>query len=151
MKRVFITGTVGGHLSELLIIFEDLIKEKSCDFIVLTEKFPRTFPNKIKYFSYFAPRNLYLKIPFSFLKALYIIAVLRPEWVITTGAQVGIGAIFAGKILGRKTMFIETVTRYKNPTRSAKVLYPLVDKFYVQHPEGLKLFGPKAEYIGGIF
>lgn len=150
MKKFLICGTAGGHLSEILTLFDDAISETPHDFIILTEKSTRVFPEKVRIFTYFAPRNPYLKIPFSLFKALFLIIAFRPEWIISTGAQVGIGSILACKLFLRKTMFIETVTRYKTPTKSAKILYPLVDKFFVQHQEVLKLFGPKAEYIGGI-
>ena len=73
-----------------------------------------------------------------------------PDWVVTTGAECGTAAILAAKLLFRKTIFVETASRYRTKTMSAKICYPLVDHFYVQTQEGLAIFGKKAEYIGGI-
>lgn len=84
------------------------------------------------------------------IKALYIILQERPDWIITTGAECGTAAVIAGKLFFRKTMFIETASRYRTKTMSAKICYPLVDKFYVQHEEALAIYGKKAEYIGGV-
>lgn len=86
----------------------------------------------------------------SFLKALYLIVRTRPDWVVTTGAECGTAAILAAKLLFRKTIFVETASRYRTKTMSAKICYPLVDHFYVQTEESLAIFGKKAKYIGGI-
>ena len=86
----------------------------------------------------------------SFFKAFFLILLLRPEWVVSTGAECGTAAILAAKLLFRKTIFVETASRYRTKTMSAKICYPLVDRFYVQWEEALPLYGKKAEYIGGI-
>ena len=146
--KIFLGATSGGHLTEGMLLFSGL---PDVELIILSEKSVRAdgIQNIYTY------KRLYqssIGIIFSsFMKSLWVILKERPSWVVTTGAECGIGAILAGKLTFRKTIFVETVTRYKSKTKSAIIAYYLVDHFFVQHEDGLRLFGDKAKYIGGLF
>lgn len=149
--RILMASTSGGHLTENLILFEDMFEDDKFKCYIYTEKCNRKFNGNIAgVFNYTMGKGTYTSILGSFFKAFYIICKINPDWVVSTGAQVGLGTLLAAWILRRKTIFIETVTRFEKPTISAKILYHVASKFYVQHPEMLKCFGRKAEYIGGI-
>ena len=69
---------------------------------------------------------------------------------------VGAGAMGAGiappffliaKLLGIKTIFLETFIFILKPTLSGKLLYPITDYFLVQSQKLLKIY-PKAKYWG---
>ena len=150
MKRkvkLLLTGTSGGHLTELLTLFEGL---EGIDMIVFSEKTRRQSAIQYRFYSYARPHGELLTMILSGMKALYIILRERPDWIVTTGAECGAAALIAGKLLFRKTMFIETASRYRTKTMAARICYPLADKFYVQHREALAIYGKKAEYIGGV-
>ena len=147
-KKLLLVGTSGGHLSEVWALFGGL---PGVETVVFSERSPRlsTFP--VKTYSIWRPRRrplLYLTL--AGLKSMYIILKERPDWVITTGAECGTSAVIAGKLLFRKTIFVETASRYKTKTMAGRICYPLADKFYVQHEEALAVWGKKAEYIGGV-
>jgi len=147
-NKLLIAATEGGHLSEAMALFEgELHKNK---LMILTGKSSREYSSHVKVLNYKAGKGSACKVLTSFFFAFFYIVKHKPTWIITTGAEVGVGAIYAGKLLRCQTMFIETVTRYKSATKAARLCYPLVDKFYVQHKEGLRLFDSKAEYIGGL-
>jgi beta-1,4-N-acetylglucosaminyltransferase len=74
----------------------------------------------------------------------------RPKLVLSTGAEIAIPVFLMAKLFRAKTVFIETLTRVERPSLTARILYPFADRFYVQNPESLKSFGPRAEYHGGI-
>lgn len=146
--KVLLAATSGGHLTEGLALFGGL---PGTELTVFSEYGPRLARLSCPAFGYrriMSPPALTM-IP-AFFKAFYLIFRLRPDWVITTGAESGTAAIIAAKLLCRKTIFVETASRYRTRTMSARICYHLVNRFYVQTEEGLKLFGPKAEYIGGI-
>lgn len=147
MKKILLVGTSGGHLTEVLTLFSEISDGNK---IVFSEASPRLKTLSCKTYSQKRYPNTLLHMTLCGIKSLYIILKERPDWVITTGAECGTSAIIAGKMLFRKTMFIETASRYRTKTMSAKICYPLVDKFYVQHRESLEIFGKKAEYIGGV-
>jgi len=75
----------------------------------------------------------------------------KPSILFSTGAEIAVPAFDVGKIFFRtRLIFLETLTRVKDLSYAAKVLYPIVDLFLVQWPELLKKAGPKAVY-GGRF
>lgn len=146
--KIFLSATSGGHLTEGIELFSNL---SDVQLIFLSEDCVRT-RNMPDFYTYKKLWNSSIgAIAGSFFKSLKIIMKERPQWVVSTGAECGIGSLIAGKLTGRKTIFVETVTRYKSKTKSAKIAYYFVNHFYVQHEEGLALFGNKAEYIGGLF
>jgi UDP-N-acetylglucosamine:LPS N-acetylglucosamine transferase len=145
--KLFLVATSGGHLSEILELFGDL---ENMQKIIFTEETVRLATIPHKSYSYKRPRSQILTMIISGLKAGYIILKERPDWVISTGAECGTAAIIAAAFLFKKTIFVETASRYRTKTIAARICYPLVDKFYVQHEEALALYGKKAEYIGGV-
>ena len=145
--RIFLAATSGGHLTEGRALFGGLSGTK---LIVFSEYGPRMETLDCEHYGYRRIKSPVLTMIPSFFKSLYLIAKTRPDWVVTTGAECGTAAILAAKLLFRKTIFVETASRYRTKTMSAKICYPLVDHFYVQTQEGLAIFGKKAEYIGGI-
>jgi len=83
-------------------------------------------------------RNLFL--------AIKVILKERPELVVSTGAGVAVPFIVLAKLLGTQTAFIESFTRVKELSLSAKLARPFIDKLYVQWPQ-LKTKYPHAELI----
>ena len=69
----------------------------------------------------------------------------------STGSEIAILAFFLGKFFFRtKLIFLETVTRPKTPSFTARIVYPMTDLFLVQWETLLEKFGPKAQYRGRI-
>ncbi|OKH21805.1 PssD/Cps14F family polysaccharide biosynthesis glycosyltransferase [Chroogloeocystis siderophila] len=85
----------------------------------------------------------------NFTKALTILDKSKPDLVISTGASLAVPFILASKGFGIKTMFIESITRAHELSLSGKLVYNLVDEFYVQWPECVQRY-PKAQYKGVI-
>ena len=146
-KKILLAATSGGHLTEILALMYDL---PNCEFVVFSEKSPRLKSLPCRFYSYIRPFSPFWALVVAFFPALFIIMKERPDWIVTTGAECGTAAVIAGKLLFRKTIFIETASRYRTKTMSAKICYPLVDKFYVPYEESLEIYGKKAEYIGGL-
>jgi beta-1,4-N-acetylglucosaminyltransferase len=70
----------------------------------------------------------------------------RPDLILTTGAGVAVPFIILGKILGSQTAFIESFTRIKQLSLSARLVLPFLDNLYVQWPQ-LQAKYPKAKLI----
>ena len=83
----------------------------------------------------------------NFLKALLILRKSQPDLVVSTGAGLAVPFILASKLLGIKTVFIESISRSGSLSLSGRLLYNLVDELYVQWPECLERY-PKAQYKG---
>lgn len=85
----------------------------------------------------------------NFIIALFVLQKSRPTLVISTGASLAVPFICASKIYGIRTVFIESISRSRDLSLSGKLVYNLVDEFYVQWPECQYRF-PKAKYQGVI-
>jgi beta-1,4-N-acetylglucosaminyltransferase len=85
----------------------------------------------------------------NFIRALVILSRSRPDLVISTGASLAVPFIFASKLMGIKTIFIESISRSDVLSLSGKLVYRFVDELYVQWPECVNYY-PKAYYKGVV-
>lgn len=83
----------------------------------------------------------------NFFLALQILRKEKPSMLISTGAGVGVPFIYAAKLLGIRTVFIEAWTRVESLSMTGKLVYPVVDHLYVQYPELAEKY-KKAHYKG---
>jgi UDP-N-acetylglucosamine:LPS N-acetylglucosamine transferase len=91
-------------------------------------------------------RDLWIAI-INFFRALFILRQSRPDLVLSTGASIAVPFILASKLLGIKTVFVESISRSTDLSMTGKLVQNLVDEIYVQWPECTKLY-PKAQYKG---
>ncbi len=85
----------------------------------------------------------------NFFKALLILRRSRPDLLISTGAALAVPFVLASKLLGIKTVFVESISRSSDLSLTGKLVNYLADEFYVQWPECTKLY-PKAQYKGVV-
>lgn len=85
----------------------------------------------------------------NFLKALLILRRSQPNLVVSTGASIAVPFLLASKLLGIRTIFIESISRSSDLSLTGKIVYNLADEFYVQWPECVKRY-PKAQYRGVV-
>ncbi len=84
------------------------------------------------------------------LRLLWILMKERPQLLISTGAEIAIPAFYLARLLGIRTIFIEVWTRVSRPTGTGRLVYPVADRFYVQWPDMLASYGPKARFEGSL-
>ncbi len=83
----------------------------------------------------------------NFFKALFILRKSQPDLLVSTGASLAVPFVLASKLFGIKTVFIESISRSGDLSLSGKLVYYLVDEFYVQWPECVERY-PRAQYKG---
>lgn len=157
VKNIAIITSQGGHLGQMKLLFsEKTLKDDRC--ILITEDLkPRVKLNSFlgKYTTYYLEKDVLLKPnPITYIRTLFkLIKILKKEkinLIFTNGAQISIPAVIAARILGIKSIFIDTVIRVKTPNWSAKASYPFANEFWVQHQNMVRKYGKKAKYVGGI-
>jgi UDP-N-acetylglucosamine:LPS N-acetylglucosamine transferase len=74
----------------------------------------------------------------------------KPDLIISTGSEIAIPVFYIAKLLGIKTIFIESLCRVEEPSLSGKIVYPVSDVFLVQWKQLLSKFGEKAQYWGNV-
>jgi len=143
MKKILLVASHGGHLSELRALKKAW---EGCD--VRWASYPSPNSKEIDYSVKHIGMNPF-KMLTSFFVFFKIIYTFRPDYVISTGSEIAIPAMFWAKLFSSKTLYIECSARVSSASLAGKLLYRWVDTFWVQWPHNTKSFGDKAEYHGG--
>jgi UDP-N-acetylglucosamine:LPS N-acetylglucosamine transferase len=73
-------------------------------------------------------------------QALSVVLRFRPTVMVTTGAAVALPYFVLGRLLGRRTVYIEVFDRIDSPTLSGRLCRPFTDLMLVQWPEQAELY-----------
>ena len=139
----------GGHLTEMLELI-DAFREH--DLFFVTYRGARSQELARRYHVYTLANIGYS--PYQLAKALplawRVLHIERPNALVSTGSEIAIPFFVVAKQMGVRTIFVESWCRVKTRSGTGRVLYPLVDKFFVQWPQMVAVYGPKAHYAGGL-
>lgn len=83
------------------------------------------------------------------VEAWNILRKERPSIILSTGAGPVVPFALVGKLLGVRTIYIETFARVLDPSLSGRLMYYLADRFFYQWPT-MRRFYPKARYGGQL-
>lgn len=120
---------------------EDFVAEKLTSYPHYYVKRPRISDEG--YFLYF------LKSALCFIQSLWAIAREWPAAIVSCGPSTAVPVMYAGKLLGRKIIFIESWSKISTASITGKMIYPIADVFFVQWEEQLRLY-PKAIFRGRL-
>lgn len=144
--KIALVCSHGGHFSELSL----LSGFSGEDAILISYRSPRTeaFPGRKYLFENFGqkPWKLLISLP----SILLIMLREKPKAVVSNGAEIAVPFMFLARLMGIRTLFIESYTRIDSPTVTGRLVYPFCNDFLVLWPEMLKRYGSKARYIGGL-
>ena len=68
--------------------------------------------------------------------------------ILSTGAGLAVPFFVAGKLLRRKLVYVESLTRTESVSLSGRIVYPLADEFFVQWPRAAHR--PRMRYEGSV-
>lgn len=153
-KKVIFVSSIGGHLTQLLQMkemFNDyrytLITEKS-DVTKSLKKDYRviyyTYCNKENFIKYFCINVL------NAIRSVITYIIIRPDCIVTTGANTSVPLCYLGALFGSKVIFIESFAKREGKTLAGTLVYPVATHFIVQW-ESMKEYYPKSIYFGGIY
>ncbi len=131
MKILLISST-GGHFQALQKLSSFWVKH-DCSWVTFrTASTELILKDKKVYWAY-SPTNRNLpNLIRNFMLAWKAVRQERPQLVLTTGAGVSVPFIILAKLSGTKTVFIESFTRVKELSLSARLVLPFLDVVYVQ-------------------
>lgn len=147
--KLLLVCNPGGHFSTMMGLkdfWSNYQREWATYSHFDTKKLSET---EIVYWVEMQEARMLVKAIINFFKALKILRKSQPDLVISTGASLAVPFIFASKLLGIKTIFIESISRANKLSLSGRIVYNLVDEFYVQWPECIEHY-PKAQYRGVV-
>lgn len=129
--KVLAVASGGGHIVELLRL-QPAFEEHELIYMSTHE----SFASSCKGFPYFVTPDFSrwnpLKIPVAAWKMYKIMRRIKPDVVITTGAAPGVVALFIGKLLGAKTIWVESLCHAEKVSISGKMCELFADRVYTQ-------------------
>jgi UDP-N-acetylglucosamine:LPS N-acetylglucosamine transferase len=152
--KVGLVSESGGHYTQMVLLREAM-SDFSYFYITRYSEITRKLENSYIFKDMPHRSNIdYLKICcyyiVIFFKSIKILHDEKPNVLVSTGGGLPVPVFYAGKLLGIKLIHIEPSTKYRYPSWTGRLIYPIVDKIFVQNPELLQAYGNKAEYHGGL-
>lgn len=146
--KVFAVASIGGHWVQLLRIAKALEKEFDVVYMSTHEKCATMVEGRVYYsMNDFSRWDFYKMFP-ELLHSIYIICKEKPSIVITTGAAPGLVCLFAAKICGIRTVWIDSIANVKHISFSGRIASKFASRIYTQWPS---LAGNKVIFAGNIF
>jgi len=142
--KVLAVASGGGHVVELLRL-QPAYEDQELIYMSTHESFASSFKG-YPYYTVpdFSQWNVY-RIPKAAWKMYRIMKKIRPDVVVTTGAAPGVLALFLGRLLGAKTIWVESLCHVEKVSISGKLCALFADRVYTQWPA---LAGNKIVYTG---
>ena len=84
----------------------------------------------------------------NFALALRTIRDRDPDVILSTGAALAVPFSLAGRLFGRRVVYVESLTRTESLSLSGRMVYPLAHCFFVQWPTTKR--PRRARYAGGL-
>ena len=144
--KICLACSHGGHLNEMLQLQEAFEGHDTFHFCYDAET-TRPLPN-----AYLVPNMAKNPVEFAknLLRVFRIFRKERPDLIVSTGAEIAIPAVLVGKLFRVKVLYIECGAQVVRPSFTGRLLYWLADEFYVQWPELLAAYGPRARLEGSL-
>ena len=131
MKKIVAIASAGGHWIQLLRLRPAFIND---DVTFMCTK--SSFGQMVEGYKYFtvpdANRREKFKLFYSFFLIIRKITKIKPDVIITTGAAPGLMALVAGKLIGAKTIWIDSIANGDNISLSGKLASKSADRVYTQ-------------------
>lgn len=89
-----------------------------------------------------------LRLLLMFLQVARIVILQRPDVVVTTGAAPGFAAIFFGRLIGARTVWIDSIANSEELSSSGKQARRWASAWVTQWQQLAEVNGP--EYWGGV-
>ncbi|MGT2437726.1 hypothetical protein ACU4GH_20040 [Bradyrhizobium betae] len=84
-----------------------------------------------------------------FAQMIWIIAKFRPDVIVTTGAAPGLVAIQVGKVLGARTVWIDSLANSERMSLSGKLARRYADLWLTQWPHLVEKY-PNLSSFGAV-
>ncbi|HRW31249.1 PssD/Cps14F family polysaccharide biosynthesis glycosyltransferase [Methanothrix sp.] len=145
--KIAIVCSHGGHLTQMLYLMDAF---KGNDIIIITYDSKRT--QELDYKKYLVKNIGYnpVRMLTAAITFLRVFSRYRPDLIISNGSEIAIPALYIGRLLGAKIIFIESWARVNNPSLTGRLVYPIADHLLVQWPQLISKYGKKAVFEGAL-
>ena len=131
-KKVIAVASIGGHWVQLLRIARPMEERYEMVYISTHPKCATMVEGQTFYLmSDFSRTNAWKLIP-AFFHLLKIVWREKPDAIITTGAAPGLACLMAGMLLGRKTIWIDSIANVDHLSMSGRIASKFASRTYTQ-------------------
>lgn len=147
-KKVIAVASLGGHWIQLLRIAKPLGQRYDITYMSTHEKC-RTMVDGQKFYkiSDFNRRNAW-KMLAAVFKCLFVLLLVRPSAVVTTGAAPGLLVLILARLFCAKTIWIDSVANVKTLSACGHLARFFAKHVYTQWPD---LASDNVDFVGNIF
>ena len=102
--------------------------------------------------AYLVPNKPYSPVRFviNFIHIWRIVSNERPDFLLSTGAEIAIPWFVIARLRGLPSMYIECGAQVTRPSVTGRIVVYLADTFLVQWPELLEAYGKRAAHEGSL-
>ena len=148
MKKIIAVASIGGHWVQLLRIAKPLEEHYEVVYMSTHPKCKSMIGNhRFHTITDFSRWDAWKMLPASF-NILAFLLKERPAAIITTGAAPGLLTIVIGRMVGIKTIWVDSVANVQTMSACGKLARKFANYVYTQWPE---LATSQVHYAGNIF
>lgn len=148
-KKIMYVSGPGGHFTEIERLFE-IFPEHEKFIVTCKRQDTEAYETNLRKYFITAPYRNILRLIINFFQSMLIIIRERPQFVITTGAGIGLFCCYLAKLFGAKITHIECSAQVSSPSMFGRLISPIVSKRFVQW-ESMLQFYPNAKLIRLLF
>jgi UDP-N-acetylglucosamine:LPS N-acetylglucosamine transferase len=131
--RVMAIASAGGHWIQLLRLIPAF---DNCSIVYISTR--PSFRETVNQHEYHNVTDANRCSKFKLIKMAYevckLVITIRPSVVISTGAAPGLAGIFFGKMIGAKTIWIDSIANVNKLSLSGSIASRIADRVYTQWP-----------------
>lgn len=147
-KKIFAVASIGGHWVQLLRIARPMERDYEVVYLCTHSKCATMVEGQKFYLMEDYSRwDAWKMIP-SFFKVWGIVRKENPEAIMTTGAAPGLTCLMVGKMLGKKTIWVDSIANVQHLSASGRIALKFASKIYTQWSD---LATPQVTFAGNIF
>ncbi len=127
-RKVLLVSSKGGHWIQLKRIV-NAFKNDEIAFLSTFEKVPSLSGNDFSNYFAVVDASRWNKILLvkQLLQVTRVVFAIKPRIIVTTGASIGVWAIIAGRLIGSKTVWIDSIANYERMSLSGRLVKPFVN------------------------
>ncbi len=144
--RILAVASGGGHWKQLLLL-GDLFKGKDVCFVTTVHGLPQESGKKKYHIVHDSNKNDVLGLIKTLKEVAFIILKERPDLLITTGAAPGLLSILCARVIGSKTIWIDSIANAEKLSLGGRFSKIIAHHVFTQWEH---LADKKVMYVGSL-
>lgn len=151
VPKVLLTCSAGGHLLQMYRLLKPVFSQYDRMWVALAASDSKSLLAGERVIWAYGPTNRNLvNLVRNFYLSWGVLRRERPTCIISTGAAVAIPLMVLGRLMGIRTVYIESFARQSGLSFTGWILYPIVHDFIVQNDNLCKVY-PRALFLGTVY